>query len=485
MAQYGSEVFHNYDQPHQFEKKGIQASKDAEAKTITEARREINVVRETDVIVVGGGPGGIAAAVSAARGGAKTILIERYGHLGGMSTGGLVNIIPNLGDIYGEQHIGGFCQEVIDRLAARGAACFPEKCYWGKSEASVVDMYMRANMMHFYIRKNNEGKYVVLYTAVIDPEVAKDEMNTMVLEAGAELLLHTWVTEPIMDGNTVKGVIVENKAGRQALLGKVVIDCSGDGDLLPGTGAETTDYMIPGSRIAQFGFIYWVCNVDLNKYDDFMTSKPDKYKEVTQDIVKMGGSPYFSRGLLEHQEGVVWVHRLIGSLHQTDPEEMTHIDVSTRKQSVRNWELMRKYMPGFEKSFIMLSAPQLGTSGGRRIVGEYYLTAKDMDTDQPFNDTIAIFADNDRGEKSLQHPRTYIPYRALLPKQTDGLLVACRAFSADHDFSEFFNLIPHCMCFGQAAGTAAAIAVKDGVSVRNVNFTALRSELLKYGAILP
>ena len=163
MVEYGSEVYHDYSMPVQIEKKGI-----ATAKTISEAEREVKVIRETDVIVVGGGPGGIAAAVSAARSGAGTILIERYGHLGGMSTGGLVNIIPNLSDIYGEQLIGGFCQEVIDRLAARGAACFPEKRFWGKSEKEVVDTYLKANMMHFYIRKNKEGKYVVLYTAVID-----------------------------------------------------------------------------------------------------------------------------------------------------------------------------------------------------------------------------------------------------------------------------------------------------------------------------
>lgn len=480
MVEYGSEVYHDYSMPVQIEKKGI-----ATAKTISEAEREVKVIRETDVIVVGGGPGGIAAAVSAARSGAGTILIERYGHLGGMSTGGLVNIIPNLSDIYGEQLIGGFCQEVIDRLAARGAACFPEKRFWGKSEKEVVDTYLKANMMHFYIRKNKEGKYVVLYTAVIDPEVAKDEMNTLVLEAGAELLLHTWVTEPIMEGNTVKGVIVENKSGRQALLGKVVIDCTGDGDLLPGTGTETTDYMVPGSRIAQFGFVYWLANVDLKKYDDFVNSEPEKYEEVTLEIIDMGGWPYFCRGLLKQQEGVVWIHRLIGSLHQTDAEEMTYVDVKTRNQSVRTWELLRKYMPGFEKSFIMLTAPQLGTSGGRRIVGEYFLTAKDIDTDRPFDDTIAIFADNDRGEMSLRYPRTYIPYRSLIPKETEGLLVACRAFSADHEFSEFFNLIPHCMCFGQAAGTAAALAVKEGAGVRNVDFAALRSELLKQGAILP
>ena len=480
MVQYGSEVVSKYGLPQQFAKKGI-----AVAKTVGEAQREIQVIREPDVIVVGGGPGGIAAAVAAARTGAETILLERYGHLGGMSTGGLVNIIPNLSDIYGEQWIGGFCQEVLDRLAARGAACFPEKSCWGKSEAPVVDTYLKANMMHFYIRKNREGKYVVLYTAVIDPEVAKDELNAMVLEAGVELLLHSWVVAPIMDGNTVKGVIMESKSGRQALLGKVVIDCTGDGDLLPATGTETTNYLPPGTRIAQFGFVYWICNVDLNKYDEFMNAEPEKYKEVVRKISSLGGSVRFFRGLLRHQEGVVWIHRLIGSVNQTDVEEMTYIDVKTRKESVRNWELLRAYMPGFEKSFIMLTAPQLGTSGGRRIVGEYYLTAKDMDTDRPFDDTIAIFADNDRGEQSLRYPRTYIPYRALVPKKTEGLLVACRAFSADHDFSEFFNLIPHCMCFGQAAGTAAAIAVQDGVPVRNVDFTALRTALLKQGVILP
>lgn len=480
MAQYGSEVYQNYDKPHQIEKKRLSG-----AKTISEAARETKVVREADVIVVGGGPGGIAAAVSAARAGAKTILIERYGHLGGMSTGGLVNIIPNLSSIYGEQLIGGFCQEVITRLASRGAACFPEKRYWGSDDPATVDKYLKANMMHFYIRKNQDKKYVVLYTAVIDPEVAKDELNTMVLESGAELLLQTWVTEPVMDGRTIKGVIVENKSGRQALLGKIVIDCSGDGDLLPGAGVETTDYMVPGSRIAQLGYVYWICGVDLDKYERFKDSEPDTFACVVEKITKLGGSPRFSKGLLDRHEGVVWIHRLIGSTCQTDAEEMTYIDVTTRKQSVKTWELLREYMPGFEKSFIMLSAPQLGTSGGRRIIGEYFLTAKDMDTDEPFEDTIAVFADNDRGDKSLQYPRTYVPYRALIPKGTEGLLVACRAFSADHDFSEFFNLIPHCMCFGQAAGAAAAIAVKTGVGVRDVNFAALKSELLRYGAILP
>ena len=474
------EVFSGYGRPSEFQHK-IQYG----VKSIPEAAREVNVMREVDVCVVGGGPGGIAAAVSAARGGAKTLLIERYGHLGGMSTGGLVNIIPNLGDTYGKQAIGGFCQELIDRLAVRNGATYPEKKYWGSTDKAEVQKYVDANMMHFYVRRNRDGERVTLYTAVIDPEIAKDEMNAMVLESGAELLLHCWVTEPIMEGNQVKGVMVETKAGRQAVLAKIVIDCTGDGDLLPKVPEETVDYMPEGSRIAQFGWIYWIANVDIDTYFAFKREKPEEMKEIVKKIMAEGGSPHFSPGLLKNQHGVVWVHRLIGSLHQTEPEEMTYIDVSARKRAVRNWELLKQYMPGFEKSFIMLSNPQLGTSGGRRLVGEYWLTEKDMDSDTPFPDTIAIFADNDRGAKSLDHPRTYVPYRALVPKGTEGFLVACRAFSADHDFSEYFNLIPHCMCFGQAAGHAAAIALQDGVSVRDIDFSKLRAQLLKYGAILP
>ncbi|MDR1727184.1 MAG: FAD-dependent oxidoreductase [Acidobacteriota bacterium] len=478
MAKYATEVHSSYDMPHTIEKK-------KPVGTLVEGRRETPVIREADVIVVGGGPGGVAAAVSAARGGAKTVLVERYGHLGGMATGGLVNIIPNLASIYGEQLIGGFCQEFIDRVSARGAASFPAREHWGKGDPAEVGKYQKANMTHFYIRKNPDGELVVLYTAVIDPEVAKDELNNMVLESGAELFLHTWVTEPIMDGNAVKGVIAESKSGRQAFSGKVVIDCSGDGDLIPYTGAATDEYMKPGSRIAQFGWIYWICNVNLAEYDAFAQTEPDNFKAASAAIVEKGGSAAFSRGLLEHQDDVVWVFNLIGSLHQTDVEEMTHIDVTTRKQAVRNWELLKAHMPGFERSFIMLSCPQLGTSGGRRIVGEYYLTEKDMDTDTPFEDTVAVFADNDRGEASLKHPRTYIPYRSLVPKGVDGLLVACRAFSSDYEFQEFFNLIPHCMCFGQAAGAAAALAVKSGVDLRDVEYAALRAELVKNGAILP
>ena len=482
MPEYGPHVHNVYDMPHDGEirRKGLPGDR-----RFVEDSREIPVVREVDVVVVGGGPGGCAAAVSAARNGAKTVLLERYGHLGGMATGGLVNIIPNLADIYGSQGIGGFCQEFIRRVKARGGADYPPKESWGQPDGPLVAKYLKANMGHFYVRDNGKGEQVALYTAVIDPEVGKDELAVMAEEAGVELLLHCWAAAPILEGNRVKGVLIETKDGRQALLARTVIDATGDGDLLRDLPTETVEEMRPGSRIAQFGWVYWVCNVDLEKYDAFTAGRPEKYRETVGKIAAEGGSAFFCRGLLEHQKGVVWVHRLIGSLHQTEPEEMSYIDVGARHTAVKSWELLKKYMPGFEESFIMLSAPQLGTSGGRRIVGEYYLTETDMDRDEPFPDTIAIFPDNDRGESSLRHPRTYVPYRALLPKGIQGLLVACRAFSADGEFSEFFNLIPHCMCFGQAAGCAAAIAVKKGIRPQDVPFAELKEALLAGGAILP
>ncbi len=461
-------------------------NKSLSVKSIIEPARETKVCYEADVVVVGGGPGGVGAAVCAARSGADTVLIERYGHLGGMATGGLVNIIPNLGDIYGEQHIAGICQEVIDRMDARGAASYPKKSDWGTSDRKVVDYYLNANLRNFYVRKNNKlDEEIVLYSVLVDPEVLKDELNDMVKEAGVKLYLHSWGSQPIMEGNQVKGVIFESKSGRQAILGKVIIDSTGDGDLLPYTGAELITEMKRPSRIANLAFCFWITNVDNNKEDEFKASQPEKYEELMKELSEKRGFIRHFRGLLKDQESVIWFHPHIPAKDQTDVEEMTHVDVDTRKRALITWEFLKKYVPGYEKSYIMLTAPQLGTTGGRRVVGEYILTENDMNTDKPFDDTIAVFAGNDRGDLSHRYPKMYIPYRSLVPRDVEGMLVACRAFSSEDSVNKHFNLIPHCLCFGQAARTAAAIALDSGVSVKKVDIKALQKSLLKQGVILP
>ena len=181
--------------------------------TILEPARQIRVAREADVVVVGGGPGGFASAISAARSGARTVLIERYGHLGGMATGGLVNIFPNLSDMSGKQRIFGLCQEIIDRMKAKNAAFCPDEKDFGTTDIEVLEQYLSANMGWFYVRHdpNVGGKERLLYTAVLDPEVLKAELDDMVTEAGVDLLLHSWGTRPIMEGNATKGVYFESK----------------------------------------------------------------------------------------------------------------------------------------------------------------------------------------------------------------------------------------------------------------------------------
>jgi hypothetical protein len=459
-------------------------------KTITESVRKIKVIREAEVVVVGGGPGGVASAISAARNGAKTILIERYGHLGGMATGGLINIFPNLSDISGKQHIFGITQEILDRLKARGGASYPRKEDWGTTDPKVVDYYLNANLGFFYIRKdlNRGGKQAVLYTAVVDPEILKDELNDMVLGAGAELFLHSWGTRPVMDGDTVKGIIFESKSGRQAILAKVVIDATGDGDIFMGAGVEFDATLSNKYRTAWLAFTFWMANVDIKKYESFQASQPEKHQALMEELLKLGGYPHFFKSVLENQSGVLWYHGMQPQAETTDAmdvEQLTKIDIKARKRAVITLDFMRKNVPGFKKCFIMQTAPQLGTQGGRRVIGEYTISQNDIIKDRVFEDTIAVLANNDLGEISTRHPTLCIPYRCLVPQKTEGLLVACRAFSSEDSINQYFNIIPPCLCYGQAAGTAAALAIKAGIPPRKVDYKVLQKNLVKQGVNLP
>jgi len=455
-------------------------------KTITEPARKIEVCREADVVVVGGGPGGIGSALSAARSGADTVLVERYGHLGGMATGGLVTIIPNLSNINGEQQIFGISQELVDRLDARGATHFPSRENWGSTDEKLVQHYIDSKLDWFYIRNDpNIGRKRVLYTALVDPEILKCELNTMMQEAGAALYLHSWGVWPIVEGNTVKGVIIENKSGRQAILAKVVIDSTGDGDLLQPAGAECDTRILPGLRIAAFAFPFWIGNVNLEKVEELRASEPKKWDALMQELESMGGAAFYMKDLVQCHDGIVWFHPFFPSTNQSDIIEINRVELEGRSKMLLSYEFYRNRVPGFENSYIALSSPQLGTQGGKRVIGEYVCTAKDVISDEVFEDTIAIFPDNDNEDISAKHPNVCIPYRALVPKRIDGLLVACRAFSSEYQFNEYFNLIPHCIAFGQAAGTAAALAADAGIRPRDVQYAELQKQLVRQGVKLP
>jgi hypothetical protein len=446
--------------------------------TVREPARETKVCYEADVVVVGGGPGGIGAAVAAARSGAHTVLIERYGYLGGMGTGGLVTIIPNMSDIYGDQQIAGICQEWIDRLDARGATDYPKKEHWGSTDRELARYYAKHS---FFMERLGRP----VYSAHIDAEISKVILNEMVEEAGVKTYLHSWGTEPIMDGNKAKGLIFESKSGRQAILAKVVIDSTGDGDLLPYAGADFETDIPPTFRIANLSLCFWIANVDLQKAEDFRDNEPEQFRELMDQSVRKGGFGGFFGSRLKNQDSCVWFHNRFANTSQIDVEELTRVEFEGRKKMIRTFDFFKEHIPGFEHSFIVLSSPQLGTRGSRRVIGEYRLTEADLNSDHVFEDTIAIFPDVDRGELSLQHPNQCIPYRCMIPRKVDNMLVACRAFSSDVIAQEFFNLIPHCIALGQAAGTAAALTIQAGVGVREVDYAALQDSLANQGVPLP
>jgi hypothetical protein len=447
-------------------------------KTIREAARQTRVCRTADVVVVGGGPGGIGAALTAARSGANTVLIERYGHLGGMGTGGLVTIIPNLSDFSGKQQIAGISQEWIDRLKIRNAADHPKKEHWGSKDPKLVEYY--ENRSFFNVREKT-----VLYSVHIDAEISKCILQDMMKEAGVKTYLHSWGTEPIMEGNQVKGVIFESKSGRQAILSKVVIDATGDGDLLPYSGAEFKSDIDPSLRIANLSFSYWIDNVDLKKYQEYRKTHAKELAEEMREVKKRGGHAGFLTSNLKDQDGLVWVFPRYANSSQVDVEELTRVEFLGRKEMLISHDYYKKNIPGFENSFIVLSNPQLGTRGARRVVGEYILTEKDMDSNVPLEDTIAIFPDVDRGQDSLKSPLTYMPYRCMIPRKVNNLLIACRAFSSNAVANNFFNYIPHCIALGEAAGVAAAQAAGTGVDLRKINVRSMQANLKKHGSILP
>lgn len=443
-------------------------------KTILESASEIRVIREADVVVVGGGPGGHAAAISAARNGADTILLERYGHLGGMATGGLVIMIPHLSDGTERMIIAGQCKEWLDRLDVRGASVHQRYEEVGSNDKELVE-YWR-DFHQFFVVEDR-----VQLGAMVDPEILKCVLNDMVEEAGVKLFLHSWGTKAIVEKNEVQGVIFESKSGRQAILGKVIIDGTGDGDLLPSAGAEFDRSIKPNLRIATVAVVFRLGNVDTKTHEKFRKTEPQKYAELMGNLIKLGGFPAAQRSA---RDDVLWVSNWIPGLDILNVEDLTKAEVEIRKKMLITYDFFKKNVPGFEKSFILDTASQTGTRGSRRLIGEYVVTEKDWLSGKTYEDTIAVLPQL-RKVVSAEHPHMHIPYRALVPRKVENLLVAGRSFSSDDIVNNDYNLIPHCILYGQAAGTAAALAIKSGVKVRNVNIGDLKESLIKQNVVLP
>lgn len=443
-------------------------------KTVTEAPRPTQVCRETEVLVVGGGPAGVAAAVAAARNGADTTLIERYNHLGGMATGGLVILLPHMSAGTAEQEVAGICEEMVDRLDAIGGARHPSRSLLGSADAATIN---RLKHYHDFVVGGR-----VRMSVLVDPELLKCVLNDMIEEAGVKLYLHSWGSRAIADGKHVEGAIFESKSGRQAILSKMTIDATGDGDILASAGAEFEGAVDHTLRSGMLAVVFRLGDVDYLRYSTFRHSEPESYRKVMAEIQAAAG--FRMLPVATHRDDQVWVNNWVPGNDCLNVEHLTAAEVNVRKAMRKAHAILRASMPGFEKSYILDTASQVGTRGSRRLAGEYTVTAEDLRVGTVFEDTIAAIPRFEENVSS-KSPNRCIPYRALVPRAMERLLVAGRCFSSDIIANDLLNLIPFCVQMGEAAGTAAALSLRERVPARAVNRQALQRRLLSQGGWLP
>lgn len=435
--------------------------------SITEPAREIPVAGECDVLVLGGGPAGTAAAVAAGRMGAHTVLMERHNHLGGLSTGGLVLWIDRMTDWAGKLVIRGFAEEFLARLPAEAKAGPPPEAWGSRDAATAAYWGLRTAALHG----------IVNHSPTCGPEEMKYVAQEMVLEAGASLLFHCWGAMPIVEDNAVRGVVYESKAGRQAILAKQVVDATGDGDLFARAGARwhgdvNLDDIHHCSNTA---WIFGGC--DMPAYLQFRAEDPQGFGA----FLAAGKQKYglFERAFVSWRDDVALFMgpRMVG-FNALDPEDQTEVEVRSHRLMMQHLEHYRAHAPGFANAYPVLSAPQLGVRHTRRLAGVQAVLRESWDG-RISPDEIAVSPSPGPSFGSIS-----IPYGALVPESLDGLLAPGRHVSCDPTSHSFMREIPQCWLTGHAAGVAAALAASLGCEPRAVPVRAIQRALLAQGAYL-
>ncbi|MBB6023271.1 ribulose 1,5-bisphosphate synthetase/thiazole synthase [Paenibacillus sp. JGP012] len=445
------------------------------------------VKRESsDVIVVGGGPAGIAAAIAAGRQGARVVLIERYGFVGGMSTAAMVYPWMTFHTEQGEQVIRGIAQEIVDRLQACGG-----------SPGHLRDTVGFVHSVTPY-----------------DPAVYQVVAAEMLKEAGVRLLLHSFVDDVAVVDDRVEGVRVTSKSGQLELQAKVFVDASGDADVAYLAGAAIAKGREEDSQSQPMTMKFRMRGVNLERVKQYMQEHPEDFYEKTPfaelDTIPLTGvSGFYSHwkkaavpirrdqvlfftGPAE-DEVLINCTRVQG-LDATDVMDLTVAEQEGRKQVLMIAEFLRRDVPGFERASISAVAPQIGIRESRRVIGHYALTQEDVVAGRKFDDVIArsgypvdIHDPSGQGVTAafIQGDGAYdIPYRCLLSQNISNLLAAGRCISTTHEAHATTRLTPSCMATGEAAGTAAALAVKLKLAPAMLPISLLQTELRRSGAAI-
>ena len=424
-------------------------------KYYTEPAKQIPVVAETDVLVAGSGPAGFSAAINAARQGAKVILIENAGAVGGISTIGMMSHFT--GSVKSK-----FYEELLARMAER-----------------------------------NEGGHKGVRTVYIDTEQLKMLYLDMLAEAGVELRLYTMVCGAIVENGRVTGVITESKAGRAAIMAKAVIDATGDGDVAASAGVEYhkgregDGLMQPATIMFKVGGVDYSRAVFPGSFETTVDTPKGELQALAKEKLPFpAGHVLLYRNMLP---GVVTCNMTNSiDVDGTDPLSMTKGEMVCRSQMNAIVAFLREYVPGYENCYLISSASLLGVRETRHFKGVYTLTQEDILNRTLFDDWVVREArfnfdvhnltgaslDKTGVQKYFPKDNYYsIPYRCLVPEKIDGLLLAGRNISGTHMAHSNYRVMPMCVAMGEAAGIAAALAVAQDRQVRDVDARDIQQRL--------
>jgi hypothetical protein len=445
-------------------------------------------MNDIDVLVVGGGNAGCAAALAAARHGARTLLVERYGFLGGTATASMVG--PWMTFHSGSKRIvGGIAQEIVERLQRKGGS---------------------PGHLH------DSSDYVATITP-FDPEVHKALLFELMQEAGVKLLLHAFFLRALTTGGNVDGAVFATVAGERSYRARYTIDATADAYVAASAGVATQQGDEHG-RVQPASLMFRLSHVDLAKTATYVRMHPDQmrtslkaHERTAPALTAVAGLYDLWHDALQH--GEVDIPREVVSFFVTpyadevtvnmtrvtnidplDPDDLTRAEVEARMQVMQLLEFFRKRVPGFENARLSATGTQIGIRESRRIVGQYTLTRDDVLQARRFDDAVArsaypIDIHNPSGSGTVTHRLAEgdsyeIPYRCLVPQHIDGLLVAGRCISTTHEALASTRLTPTVMTLGQAAGTAAALAQESEKRLRDIDAQRLRSTLVDDGVIL-
>jgi hypothetical protein len=447
-------------------------------KHIAEKARTTPVLAETEVLVIGSGPGGLAAALGASRAGVQTMLVDRYGCFGG----------------------------VISQVGVEGIAWYRHE---GTTDVEGIGLEFERRAKAIGGTRPVPGYKGELLNA----ELFKVVADRLIQESNVEPLLHSLAVEAIMDGNTIRGVIVENKSGRQAILAKRVIDATGDADIAHRAGAPCRK--TPKEEMMGVTVMFSCIGVDKARFLEYVKANPKTYKDWGKEwsIETTGKEDDLPTSYLEEpfnrarKEGVIpeGIKSIAGTwgavtdsgeatymnmvymlgYDSTDVGDLTRAEMEGRYQAMLAIEALRRYAPGFEKASLRNFGMTLGTRDSRKIIGRYNLSEHDVRNQARFDDSIGIFPEFIDGYGVLILPTTgryfQVPYGILVPQDVENLLVAGRCVAGDKISHGATRNQMCCSVTGQGAGVAAAVSVKDGVNSSQVNVARVQQVLKEQG----